>query len=69
MIDISVIKFNTPPQLFVFTSVLQLQAQFARKSKKVQAKKLVKSNKSIPQNFILTKFHFLQFQNWPKIYF
>ena len=36
----------------------------------VQFKKnLVKSNKSISRNFILTKFHFLQFQKWPKINF
>ena len=32
-------------------------------------KKLVKSNKSFSRNFILTKFHFLQFQIWPKIIF
>ena len=37
--------------------------------KKIPAKKLVKSNKSISRNFILTKFHFLQFQKWPKINF
>ena len=43
--------------------------QWVRKFKKIQAKKLVKSNKSISRNFILTKFHFLQFQKWPKINF
>ena len=43
--------------------------QWARKFKKVKDKKLVKSNKSISRNFILTKFHFLQFQKWPKINF
>ena len=37
--------------------------------KKSRPKKLVKSNKSISRNFILTKFHFLQFQKWPKINF
>ena len=35
----------------------------------VQAKKLVKSNKSISQIIFLTKCHFLQFQKWPKINF
>jgi len=30
-------------------------------------KKLVKSNKSISRKIFLTKFHFLQFQKWPKI--
>ena len=34
--------------------------------KKSKPKKLVKSNKSISQQFFLTKFHFLQFQKWPK---
>ena len=29
-------------------------------------KKLVKSNKSNSRDFFLTKFHFLQFQKWPK---
>ena len=44
--------------------------QWARKLKKVQAKKnLVKSNKSIWRKILLPKFHFLQFQNWPKINF
>ena len=37
--------------------------------KKYSPKKLLKSNKSIIQNFILTKFNFLQFQKWPKINF
>ena len=37
--------------------------------KKVQAKKLVKSNKSISRIIFWTKFHFLQFQKWPKINF
>ena len=37
--------------------------------KKSRPKNLVKSNKSISRNFILTKFHFLQFQKWPKINF
>ena len=32
-------------------------------------KNLVNSKKSISRNFILTKFHFLQFQKWPKINF
>ena len=36
---------------------------------KSRPKKLVKSNKSISRNFILTKFHFLQFQKWLKINF
>ena len=31
--------------------------------------KLVKSNKSISQIFFLAKFHFFQFQKWPKINF
>ena len=35
--------------------------------KKSGPKKLVKSNKSISQNFILTKIHFWQCQKWPKI--
>ena len=44
--------------------------QWARKlKKKSRPKKLMKSNKSISRNFILTKFHFLQFQKWPKINF
>ena len=30
-------------------------------------KKFVKSNKSISRKIHLTKFHFLQFQKWPKI--
>ena len=34
-----------------------------------QAKKLVKSNKSISQIIFLTKFHFLQLQKCPKINF
>ena len=34
--------------------------------KKSRPKKLVKSNKSISQNFFLAKFHFLQFQKCPK---
>ena len=41
----------------------------ARKFKKVQAKKLVKSNKLISQIIFLTKFHFLQSQKLPKINF
>ena len=41
----------------------------ARKLKKAPAKQLVKSNKSISQKTFLTKFHFLQFQKWPKINF
>ena len=45
-------------------------AQWARKFKKVQAKKLVKSNKSIlRKKFFFTKINFLQFQKWPKINF
>ena len=36
--------------------------------KKYRPEKLVKSNKSISRKF-LTKFHFLQFQKWPKINF
>ena len=40
--------------------------QWARKFKKVHAKKLVKSNESISRIIFLTKFHFLQFQQWPK---
>ena len=43
--------------------------QRARKFKKVQAKKLVKSNESISRNFSLTNINFLQFQKWPKINF
>ena len=43
--------------------------QWARKFKKVQAKKVVKSNKSISQKMFLTNFHYLQFQKWPKISF
>ena len=45
------------------------KSQWARKLKKVQDKKLVKSNKSTSRKFFLTKFHFLQFQKWPKITF
>ena len=37
-----------------------------QKINKVQAKKIVKSNKSISQNFILTKFHFFNFKNGHK---
>ena len=40
--------------------------------KQSRPKKLVKSNKSISRiriEFYLTKFHFLQFQKWPKINF
>ena len=38
--------------------------------KKVQAKKnLLKANKSISRKKIFTKFHFLQFQKWPKVNF
>ena len=37
--------------------------------KKSRPKKLVKSNKSISRNFILTQFHFLQFQKWQKTIF
>ena len=37
--------------------------------KKVQTKKLVKSYKSISQKNFFFKFHFLQFQKWPKINF
>ena len=37
--------------------------------KKSRPQKLVKSNKSISRKFFLTKFHFLQFQKWPKINF
>ena len=40
----------------------------ARKLKKVQAKK-TREIKSISQKNFLTKFHFLQFQKWPKIKF
>ena len=36
----------------------QMVSQWARKFKKVQAKKLVKSNKSILRIIFLTKFHF-----------
>ena len=43
--------------------------QWARKFKKVQTKKLVKSNKSISRKKIVTKFHFLQFQKWTKYQF
>ena len=46
-----------------------------QKIKKVQAKKLVKSNKSISRNFVLDKFHYYaiskmaknQFLNWEKV--
>ena len=49
---------------------LLYHTQRARKFKKVQAKKkLVKSNKSISRKIFLIKFHFLQFQKWPKISF
>ena len=34
-----------------------------------RAKNLVKSNKSISRNFVLTKFHFLQFEKRANIYF
>ena len=36
---------------------------------KINTHQLVKSNKSISRKNILTKFHFLQFQKWPNIYF
>ena len=35
--------------------------------KKSRPKKLVKSNKSISRKKFVAKFHFLQFQKWPKI--
>jgi len=44
-------------------------SQWARKLKKVQDKKLVKLNKSIPRIIFSTKFYFLQFQKWSKISF
>ena len=45
-------------------------SQRARKFKKFQAKKLMKSNKSISQKkFFLSKFHFLPFQKWSEINF
>ena len=37
--------------------------------KKSSPKKLVKSKNSISRKNFLTKFHFLQFQKWPKINF
>ena len=37
--------------------------------KKSRPKKFVKSNRSISWIIFLTKFHFLQFQKWPKINF
>ena len=40
--------------------------QWTRKFKKVQSKKIVKSNKSISRNFFDQKFNFSQFQKWPK---
>ena len=43
--------------------------QRATKFKKVQAKKLVTSNKSISRKTVSTKIHFLPFQKWPKINF
>ena len=43
--------------------------QWARKFKKVQAKKVVKSNKSISQITFMAKFNFLHFQKLPKISF
>ena len=46
-----------------------INAQWARKLKKSWPKKLVKSNKSISRENFLAKFHFLQFQKWPKINF
>ena len=49
--------------------IMAAASHWARKSKKYRPKKLVKSNKSISRNFFLTKFHFLPFQNWPKINF
>ena len=39
------------------------------KLKKSLPKKIMKSNKSILPKIFLTKFHFLQFQKWPKINF
>ena len=41
----------------------------AENFKKSRPKKLVKSNKSISRKNSLNKFHFLQFQKWPKINF
>ena len=49
--------------------VLKCPAQWDRKIKKVQAKKLTESDKSISRKNILTKLHFLQFLKWPRIYF
>ena len=43
--------------------------QWARKFKKVQAKKTREIKKNQFDEIFLTKFHFLQFQKWPKINF
>ena len=41
--------------------------KFSKAKKSPGNKKLVKSNKLISRIIFLTKFHFLQFQKWPKI--
>ena len=43
--------FCLSSQLFVYIFAICKESQWARKFKKVQAKKLVKSNKSISSNF------------------
>ena len=59
--------------LKITTNIKRLQIGWvhsgARIFKKSRPKKTMKSNKRISWNFILTKFHFLQFQKWPNINF
>ena len=48
---------------------MSIFAQRARKFKKAQDKKIVKSNKSISRKFNLTKFNFCNFKNGQKSIF
>ena len=54
-----------------FVSILELLQIHSgpENLKKIQAKKLVESNESISRIIFSSKFHFLQFQKWPKINF
>ena len=58
-------SFRSPPASVVVPS----ENTAGQKFKKVQTKKLVKSNKSISRIIFLTKLHFLPFQKWPTINF
>ena len=52
------------------SNLTPIQVTVGQKIKKIpDQQKLVKLNKSIPRKNFLAKFHFLQFQKWPKINF